>query len=407
MQDTRSLPIPKRNICFVSNYVKGEYTGRYRWALELQRRGHKVTFVLPANERPDLVAEMRANGVAVTHWTFSRSRNSLRLPLVAADLRHRLQSLTCDVIHSFGHVANICTAAAGAPPGIPVHAHITGLGSAFIGAWRWPVRALLLNLYRMYARRIQTFVFQNSDDAAAFPLSPSHRKVIIPGTGVDTTEWRAASPAGHLQRLRHDLGLTPETPAIAYVGRLHKDKGIAELEQAWRSIAAQQPAARLLLIGDDDLHAFSAKRRLTSPLRSLPGVISIPWTKDVKSILQLVSAVVIPSHREGLPRVAVEAMALSKPVIASDVAGCRHVVDHGVTGLLFPVRDAQQLASSIDWLLRHPARARAMGIAGRDRAVQIFSLKRIVDSVELLYAPAPGDSPSFSEPSDNKPAFAH
>ena len=375
-----------QRVCLVSNSVQGEYTGRFRWAREMGKRGYEVVMVLPGGERADLVEEMKGAGVEVVPWQFERRHKSVALARAACQLRQTLRAVSCDVIHSFGHAANLCTASAARGKGVPVLAHVTGMGSAFVGLRRWPVRTALMGLYRLMRPQVKLFVFQNADDAAAFSVAPARQKVVIPGTGVDTEEWQTGCvPAGELARVRQSLGIQADTPVAAYVGRMHRDKGVVELEQAWRILSRSHPGARLLVVGDEDRTHMQGSESMTERLRSLPGVLHVPWTKEIKTYLQLSTVVVIPSHREGLPRVGVEAMALGKPVVASDAIGCRDIVRHNGNGLLFAVGDANALARAVEQVLVVPEVAAAMGRAGRQRAVTEFSLQRIVDSVESLY----------------------
>lgn len=103
--------------------------------------------------------------------------------------------------------------------------------------------------------------------------------------------------------------------------------------------------------------------------------------------LTLASAtiVVLPSYREGLPKVLLEAAACGKPLIATDVPGCREIVTHGVNGLLVPARDSTALAVAIDSLLRDSSRRAAMGMAGREAVIRAFTVEKVAGQVVDLY----------------------
>ena len=106
---------------------------------------------------------------------------------------------------------------------------------------------------------------------------------------------------------------------------------------------------------------------------------------EMSSTLASATIVLLPSYREGLPKVLLEAAACGKPLIATDVPGCRDIVTHGVNGLLIPPRDSAALAAAIDSLLRDASLRAAMGIAGREKVIGAFSVEKIADQVVDLY----------------------
>ena len=106
---------------------------------------------------------------------------------------------------------------------------------------------------------------------------------------------------------------------------------------------------------------------------------------EMPSTLASATIVVLPSYREGLPKVLLEAAACGKPLIATDVPGCRDIVTHGINGLLVPVRDSTALAAAIDSLLRDSSRRAAMGVAGREGVIRTFSVEKVAGQVVDLY----------------------
>jgi glycosyltransferase involved in cell wall biosynthesis len=106
---------------------------------------------------------------------------------------------------------------------------------------------------------------------------------------------------------------------------------------------------------------------------------------EMSQTLASATIVVLPSYREGLPKVLLEAAACGKPLIATDVPGCREIVTHGVNGLLVAARDSAALAVAIDTLLHDSSRRAAMGVAGREAVTRMFSVEKIADQFVDLY----------------------
>ena len=122
---------------------------------------------------------------------------------------------------------------------------------------------------------------------------------------------------------------------------------------------------------------------------------------EMSQTLASATIVVLPSYREGLPKVLLEAAACGKPLIATDVPGCRDIVTHGVNGLLVPARDSSALAAAIDSLLGDSSLRAAMGVAGREAVTRMFSVEKVAGQVvalyrELLARPKHGQQPTGS-----------
>jgi glycosyltransferase involved in cell wall biosynthesis len=166
------------------------------------------------------------------------------------------------------------------------------------------------------------------------------------------------------------------------VGRMVAEKGLLELFDAARRLDDRYVVA---VIGPDDPAKPDALDRATVHAASEAGVRFLGMRDDVERLYHAMDLFVLPSWREGFPRAAMEAAASGLPVVATDVRGCRQVVDHGMTGLLVPVRDAAALAAAITALGDDPARRRRMGAAAAERARAEFDERRVVDIVLDTY----------------------
>jgi starch synthase len=222
-----------------------------------------------------------------------------------------------------------------------------------------------------------------ADVREAYPdVDPSRLEVIYNGINPDAYQ---PDPATNVLA---ELGIDPDRPYIAFVGRVTRQKGLSVLLEAAASL---RPEAQLVLLaGAADTPALGAEidALITGLRQQRSGVIVVDEMLPRPSVAQVLSharAFVCPSVYEPLGIVNLEAMACETPVVASAVGGIPEVVDNGRTGLLVPPSDPAALAAALNRLLDDPELARQMGIAGRQRAVAEFSWRTIAEQTVALY----------------------
>ena len=255
---------------------------------------------------------------------------------------------------------------------------ISGLGYVFSGAEmaRW-IRRLSSSLYRIALGHPRSkTIFQNQDDLNDFvrarAVTPGNA-VLIRGSGVDCAHFQPVpEPAG--------------PPVVVLASRMLWDKGVLDFVNAVQLLRAQGVAARFTLVGDvDPDNPASIPRAQLEQWRDA-GIVE--WwgaRTDMNAIMQQATIVVLPSRREGLPKVLIEAAASGRPIVTTDVPGCREVVRNGVNGLLVPVGDVPALAAAMGELLADPALRNRMGQAGRQRAESEFAIELVVDQTMDVY----------------------
>jgi glycosyltransferase involved in cell wall biosynthesis len=206
-------------------------------------------------------------------------------------------------------------------------------------------------------------------------VAPERATVIY--NGIDPERVR---PRRSREETRASLGLPGTAPVVACVARLADGKGQDDLVRAVATLHSRHPDLRVLIVGDGprrtDLEAQVAAAGLSDSV-SLLG-----FRDDIPDLLAAVDALVIASDREGLPNIALEAMAAARPVIATAVSGTPEAVVDGDTGWLVPPRAPDALATAIDDFLRDPDRARVMGERGRARVHELFRADRALDRWE-------------------------
>ncbi|HXF92291.1 MAG TPA: glycosyltransferase [Nitrospiraceae bacterium] len=183
--------------------------------------------------------------------------------------------------------------------------------------------------------------------------------------------------------LRKRLGMAEGEPVAASVGRFVAYKGYGDLLEAAALVQRVRPDTRWVLAGEGELRSGleAQSRKLGLGLR----VHFTGWLDDVREVLALCDVFVLPSRGEHFGRVLIEAMAMAKPVVATDGGGVPEIVRHGETGLLVPPGRPAHLAQAILILLNDPAYAVTLGMAGRERVEREFSLPKHVAAVEQLY----------------------
>jgi glycosyltransferase involved in cell wall biosynthesis len=207
---------------------------------------------------------------------------------------------------------------------------------------------------------------------------PKEKMVVIP-SGVDTDRFQPLPPA----RFKARLGLPEERVVVGVVTRMRVRKGVEEFIRAIGEVRQARPEVHGVIVGevslDDTLQDLVREQRLENHL-SLLGRRS-----DMPEVLSAFDVFVLSSHDEGMSNAILEAMAMEKPVVATDVGGTCEVVRHGHSGLLVPPKDPHALAVAISDVLAQPARAHEMGRLGRRIVVDGFSAQAMVRQMEQLY----------------------
>ena len=282
------------------------------------------------------------------------------------------------------------TLAAKAAPVHRVINAITGLGHVFLGRRKRTrlLRRGLKPLYRaVFMARRARVVFQNADDQEKLiqlGLTDASRSRLIRGSGVDVAHF--TPPASSAGQFHSPL-------QVLFPSRLIREKGMEEVLEACRALWGQGVDLELLVAGDLDVgNRSSFTPAELSALRGEPRLRCLGHVADMRALYAASDIVVLPSWREGLSRALVEAAAMERPIITTDVPGCRDVVDHGRSGLLVPLRNAPAIALAIRLLLENPALAAEFGQQARRKVVEEFQVslvnKRTLQQYgQLLAAP--------------------
>ena len=263
---------------------------------------------------------------------------------------------------------------------IPAIPNVSGLGTAFIGGG--PLERIVAGLYRVAFRGLRSVFFQNPDDQALFierRIIRADQAKLIPGSGIDLDRYRPAP--------------IPDGPfTFLLIARLLGDKGVREYVAAAKLLRPQVPGVRFQLLGPLDEQNRTAIARAELDEWVADGSIEyLGPAEDIRPAIAQASAVVLPSYREGMPRSLLEAAAMGRPLVATDVPGCRHLVDEGVTGFLCEAKNAASLANALQKMIHaSPAERQAMGETARKRVQAEFSeslvIRAYLDALEQVGA---------------------
>lgn len=363
-RDSRPVVVLSANNCWnLANFRAPLLTG-------LQDAGYRIVAFAPLDSHAD---DLRAKGVEVRDVPIARSGMN---PIIDAYLLVRyvrmLRALRPAAYCGFTIKPNVYGAIAARLAGVPAINNVTGLATPYLSeGLMWAVAE---RLYRVAFRRSQTVFYHNPEDLRLMierkVVRPGQGRV-IPGSGVNLEQFSPARENGEEKPLR-----------FLFFGRLILHKGIREFIDAVRLLRPIMPGARFQLLGNPDPGnpTSVSDQELKSWIDE--GIVEhLGEHRDVRPFIAQSSVVVLPTYREGLSRALLEGAAMGKPLIGTDVAGSRELIDDGVTGLLCKARDAGSLAAAMERIAEMPReQLKAMGAAGRKKMEREFGEERVVDA---------------------------
>ncbi len=362
------------------------YNFRRSLALAAEAAGYEVLLVSPSGPYGQKLMDLGLRWIPAPMER--RSLNPARELALILWLRRLIAAERADIVHSFTIKCAVYGGLAARLAGAARVGAIAGMGYVFTSddsrarALRPIVRTLMQAALGGPRARL---VLQNPDDFDLFEkgrfVTPQQMR-LIPGSGVDC--GRFAPPQGASGRagpLR-----------VVLAARLLWDKGVKEFVEAAQSLKAQGRALRFQLAGSPDPgNPSSIPEQVLRDWHTSGVVECLGHVDDMPTLLAGADIVVLPSYREGLPKSLIEAAACARPLVATDVPGCRDVIRDGVDGLLVPVRDAASLAQAIARLQDDPPLAHKLGAAARAKVLAKYDERLIVSQTLGLYSDLMGE----------------
>ncbi len=355
-------------VAIVLNTSWNIYNFRMSFIKSLVKEGFEVHTIAPEDEYTHL---LRAAGCHHHRVRMdSRGANPIKDSALIVELWSIYRKCRPDVVLHYTIKPNVYGTFAACLLGIPVINNVCGLGTVFLK--NDLVSAIAIWLYRLAFRFPRKVFFQNSDDLNLFlsrKLVPEKSADLLPGSGIDLSHFRP-------QPFRRNRSFT-----FLMISRLISDKGVFEYIEAVKKLKAQGIDARFQILGaKDPKHRRGIKLKVIEDWIQSGTIEYLGTTTDVRTYLRQSDCVVLPSYREGTPRTLLEAASSARPIIATDVPGCRNVVQHGRNGFLCNLRDADDLAEKMRVMASLDDHTLlAMGERGRKLAEAEFDESRVIE----------------------------
>jgi len=366
----------RKRIVLSSNTAFSLYNFRLHLMRGLKEKGYEVIAVSPEDGKYSELLRKKFGFFAVKNLD-RKGTNPIKDLKLFFEYFLLFRRLKPDLVINFTIKPNIYGSISAGLLGIPSISVITGLGYVFIRE-SWLTKLVKL-LYRLAFRFNRAVVFLNSEDLNTLRNISREKSFLIESEGIDIKHF---DPTLCREAKKNEF-------TFLFVGRLLTDKGIYELIKAFEKLKKEKPKVKLIIVGspDEGNPNSISKGELEKWIKE--GLIE--WhgfQEDVRPFYCMANCVVLPSYREGIPRVLLEAMATEKPIITTDAPGCRNVCVDGVNGFLVKPKDVESLYLAMKRMVElGDEKLREFGKAGRRLAEEKYSVEKIVgEYINLIEA---------------------
>lgn len=359
-----------KKIVILSNHHMYTYNFRKEIIEAFLNKGHKVHLVLPYGEKVDKLIEL---GCEFTNISLDRrGKNIFSEIKLFLNYFKIIKKIKPDCVYTYTIKPNLYGGLVCNFLKIPFFPNITGLGSAFNSKSK--ISKIVLKIYKIALKNATVIFFQNEENKSFF----SHNNLIndnykiIPGSGINTKEFNLLDyPSSDTKEIR-----------LLYIGRIMREKGIGELYEASKVIKENYPEVLVQLIGfceDDYLQEFNSM--LKKPYFEYLG-----YQTEPSNFIKNAHAIIMPSYHEGMSNVLLEGASSGRPVIASQIPGCKEIFDEGLTGFGFEPKNSASIVKAVEKFIQLNSQERKqLGLNGRDKVLKDFDRQIVVDAyLEVL-----------------------
>lgn len=367
----------KLRIGIVSNTSFNIFNYRFALIKALQNEGHTVFAIAPKDDFTEKLIEKKIQFIEVVGLT-RKGTNPLNDIFLVNEFRKIYASNKLDIVFQYTIKPNIYGTLGAKLAGTKSICTVTGLGYVFLNEGL--SSKIAKKLYRIAFNWANEVIFQNNDDAQIFKAKKLLLKdnfQIFAGSGVDTNHY---APSFCEKTSKEDT-------RFLMVSRLLIDKGIYEFVEAAKNIKAKYPNTTFQILGEMDYNNPAAIDEQTLNNWIAEKIFDyFPFNEDIRPFVCQADIIVLPSYREGLPRVILEGMAMEKICITTDAPGCVDTVEDQKTGFIAKVKDANSLQQKMEEALKMtPSEKELMQQSARQRVINLFDNKIIIQKyIEIL-----------------------
>jgi glycosyltransferase involved in cell wall biosynthesis len=374
-----------KKIAFVTAIESSFITIFYNQFRNLQKQGYQLTAV-SSLEFPENREFFKKLGVEFIELPIRRKITPFA-DLVSLFRLYRLfKQKRFDLVHTQMPKATLLGALAGWMAGIPV---VNTGRPLFREMTPGMKRRFFILIEKLAARFTNLILLENPMDEKIYlelGIAPKS-KLFIQGNGIDLSRFNPEKiPRQEIEKLRRELGIPESARVLGIVARYVLEKGYPELFTAFKELLKKYP----------DLFLLAATLQLPSDTGTVPwdlpakmgiaqNTLLLKNRSDMERLYLLMDIFVLPTHRDCFPRSMVEAAAMARPIVASDITGCRVLVQNEKTGLLVPPKNPEALARAIERLLQNPALAKAMGANARNFALENLDEQKVCARISDCY----------------------
>lgn len=350
-------------VLFLANNAGGLYGFRAEFLAALVAKGYEVFFCVPDKLNSRSVERLRELGCVYIHTPLNRRGiNPLDDIRLVRLYRKVVEVITPDIILSYTVKPNIYGSYVAARERIPIIMNVTGLGSSLHSG---RLGFLVKWMYRYACRQASLVFFQNAANRDWFlenRLVEPGKVRIVPGSGVDLEKFRPLSKTSH-----------DDTVRFLFIGRIMRDKGIDEYLGAAEQIRRKYPRTEFQIVGSYEDEKYRTRIDDSDVVRYLGH------SQNIREQIREADCIVHPSYHEGMSNVLLEGAAMGKPLLASNIPGCREIVDHGQNGFLFEPRSVKDLVEKLEMFLSlDKAKRMRMGSMSREKVEREFDRNMVV-----------------------------
>ena len=387
----------KKTVAIIINTTWNIYNFRLGLIKALQKEGYNVVAISPTDSYVE-----KLEAIGCKHYDIkinNKGTNPFEDLKLVNSYFSLFKKISPDIILAYTIKPNIYGSLAAKMLNIPVISNISGLGTVFLS--KKLSSKVARGLYRFALKIPKKVFFQNKCDKSLFirlKLVKESRTGLLPGSGVNIEDFKP------IDIVRDDKKIK-----FLFVARLVKDKGLMEYVEAAKAIKERYDNVEFAVLGQFYRNNPTAITTKQMQEWTDSGLINYLGVSDsVKSVVAQYDCVVLPSYREGLSRVLLEATAMAKPIVTTNTPGCRDVVEDGKNGFLCKVKNSQDLADKIEKFISLDAKEKLeMGKRGREKAVEEFSERLVISKYFQAIEEIENNSKPNVQKDLNQPIYAH